>query len=84
MFRVLFPAGIKTWSMKVVICWFRRDLRLHDHAALYHALRSGYPVVPVFVFDTNILDDLEDRVFQAGVAGIDKVLTPVRNIPVSA
>ncbi|WP_298713665.1 deoxyribodipyrimidine photo-lyase [Chitinophaga sp.] len=47
--------------MKVVICWFRRDLRLHDHAALYHALRSGFPVVPVFIFDTDILDDLEDR-----------------------
>ncbi len=47
--------------MKVVICWFRRDLRLHDQAALYHALRSGFPVVPVFVFDTVILDDLEDK-----------------------
>ncbi|RPD38865.1 cryptochrome/photolyase family protein [Chitinophaga barathri] len=47
--------------MKVVLCWFRRDLRLHDHAALYHALRSGLPVVPVFVFDTHILRDLEDK-----------------------
>lgn len=43
------------------LCWLRRDLRLDDQAALYHALRSGYPVVPVFVFDTNILDDLEDK-----------------------
>ncbi len=47
--------------MKVVLCWFRRDLRLHDQAALYHALRSGFPVVPVFVFDTDILDDLDNR-----------------------
>ncbi|HEY9177338.1 MAG TPA: deoxyribodipyrimidine photo-lyase [Flavipsychrobacter sp.] len=46
---------------KVVIFWFRRDLRLHDNAGLYHALRSGYPVVPVFIFDTNILDELEDK-----------------------
>ncbi len=46
---------------KVNICWFRRDLRLHDHAALYHALKSGLPVVPVFVFDKTILDQLEDR-----------------------
>lgn len=45
----------------VSLCWLRRDLRLSDNAALYHALRSGYPVVPVFVFDTNILDDLEDK-----------------------
>lgn len=48
-------------SQKVNICWFRRDLRLHDHAALYHALKSGLPVVPVFVFDRTILDQLEDR-----------------------
>jgi deoxyribodipyrimidine photo-lyase len=48
-------------SQKVNICWFRRDLRLHDQAALYHALKSGLPVVPVFVFDRTILDQLEDR-----------------------
>lgn len=45
----------------VVLCWLRRDLRLTDQAALYHAMRSGMPVVPVFIFDTNILHDLEDR-----------------------
>jgi deoxyribodipyrimidine photo-lyase len=43
------------------IFWFRRDLRLKDNAGLYHALRSGRPVVPVFVFDRNILDQLEDK-----------------------
>lgn len=48
--------------MKTVnIMWFRRDLRLHDNAALYHALKSKYNVVPVFIFDKNILDDLEDK-----------------------
>lgn len=41
--------------------WFRRDLRLHDNAALYHALKSNNPVLPVFIFDKNILDDLEDK-----------------------
>jgi deoxyribodipyrimidine photo-lyase len=45
----------------VNICWFRRDLRLHDNAALYHALRLGEPVVPIFIFDRNILDKLEDK-----------------------
>lgn len=45
----------------VALCWLRRDLRLSDQAALYHALRSGMPVIPVFIFDTNILNDLEDR-----------------------
>ena len=48
-------------EQKVSLCWLRRDLRLDDQAALYHALRAGIPVVPVFVFDTHILDDLEDK-----------------------
>ena len=45
---------------KVTVCWFRRDLRLHDQAALYHALKSGFPVVPLFIFDKSILDQLEE------------------------
>ncbi len=45
----------------VNIFWFRRDLRLNDNAGLYHALRSGKPVLPIFIFDRNILDKLEDR-----------------------
>lgn len=42
------------------LCWFRRDLRSHDHAALSHALRSSGRVWCVFVFDTEILDALPD------------------------
>jgi len=45
----------------VSVFWFRRDLRLHDNAALTKALQSAYPVVPIFIFDKNILDDLDDR-----------------------
>jgi deoxyribodipyrimidine photo-lyase len=45
----------------VNIMWFRRDLRLEDNAALYHALKGSNPVVPIFIFDRNILDDLEDK-----------------------
>lgn len=45
----------------VTIFWFRRDLRLQDNAALYHALQSKYPVIPIFIFDKNILDKLEDK-----------------------
>jgi len=40
------------------LCWLRRDLRLHDHAALHHALKSGLPVACVFVFDSTILQSL--------------------------
>jgi deoxyribodipyrimidine photo-lyase len=42
----------------VNIFWFRRDLRLDDNAALYHALKSDTPVLPIFIFDRNILDEL--------------------------
>jgi deoxyribodipyrimidine photo-lyase len=45
----------------VNIMWFRRDLRLHDNAALYYALKSENPVVPLFIFDRDILDDLKER-----------------------
>lgn len=45
-------------SLKISICWFRRDLRLHDNAAFYHALKGSNPVLPAFIFDTNILDEL--------------------------
>jgi deoxyribodipyrimidine photo-lyase len=43
------------------VCWFRRDLRLQDNAALYHALKANNSVVCIFIFDTNILDKLEDK-----------------------
>ncbi|MBM3444101.1 MAG: deoxyribodipyrimidine photo-lyase [Bacteroidetes bacterium] len=46
-------------SKDLVVFWFRRDLRLDDNTALYHALSSGKPVLPIFIFDRNILDKLE-------------------------
>lgn len=46
---------------KVNVCWFRRDLRLEDHAALYHALRDGHPVLPLFIFDKKILSRLSNK-----------------------
>lgn len=45
----------------VNVFWFRRDLRVYDNAGLYHALKDNNPVLPVFIFDTNILDELEDK-----------------------
>lgn len=43
------------------ICWFRRDLRLIDHAALYHALKQSQQVHCVFVFDREILARLANK-----------------------
>ncbi|MFZ0391372.1 MAG: deoxyribodipyrimidine photo-lyase [Calditrichia bacterium] len=41
-----------------IIFWFRRDLRLNDNAGLYHALRQEFPVIPLFIFDEEILQGL--------------------------
>ena len=46
---------------KINIFWFRRDLRLTDNVGLYQALSSGKKVLPIFIFDTEILDKLEDK-----------------------
>ena len=45
----------------VSIFWFRRDLRLHDNAGLYRALRGDHPVLPLFIFDENILEHLPSK-----------------------
>lgn len=42
------------------IFWFRRDLRLDDNVGLFHALQGKHPVLPVFIFDTNILEQLPE------------------------
>jgi deoxyribodipyrimidine photo-lyase len=45
-------------KQQISIFWFRRDLRLEDNVALYHALQSKHPVIPLFIFDTDILNCL--------------------------
>lgn len=40
------------------IFWFRRDLRLEDNHGLYQALTNKNPVVPIFIFDSDILENL--------------------------
>lgn len=44
--------------MKRVAFWFRRDLRIEDNCALHHAINSGAEIIPVFIFDSNIIDEL--------------------------
>ena len=43
---------------KISFFWFRRDLRLQDNKGLFEALKSGQKVIPLFIFDTEILDKL--------------------------
>ncbi len=42
------------------IFWFRRDLRIKDNHGFCKALLSGKPVLPIFIFDSTILNDLDD------------------------
>jgi deoxyribodipyrimidine photo-lyase len=65
--------------MKLNIFWFRRDLRLEDNTALNSALSSGLPVLTVFIFDTNIIDELcrdDSRIsfIHEALSGINKNL----------
>ncbi len=65
--------------MKNNIFWFRRDLRLEDNAGLYHALKSELPVIPVFIFDTEILSKLPTKDARVEfihdvISGLDKQL----------
>ncbi|MBK6610089.1 MAG: deoxyribodipyrimidine photo-lyase [Sphingobacteriales bacterium] len=46
---------------KLSLFWFRRDLRLEDNIGLCQALSSGFPVLPIFIFDKFILDALENK-----------------------
>lgn len=63
---------------KVNFFWFRRDLRLVDNAGLYRILRSHSNVVPLFIFDRNILDKLEDKK-DARVQFIHETISDIKN-----
>jgi len=47
--------------MKVTLFWFRRDLRLEDNTGLYEAINFSQNVLPLFIFDENILNELPEN-----------------------
>ena len=47
-------------SRELNVFWFRRDLRLDDNAGFKAALRDELPVLPIFIFDEEILDKLPE------------------------
>lgn len=61
---------------EITLFWFRRDLRLDDNAALYHALRENKTVLPIFIFDKTILNTLEDK-YDRRVDFIHQALTKI-------
>tara|TARA_B100000949_G_scaffold137686_1_gene121128 strand:- start:9135 stop:10448 length:1314 start_codon:yes stop_codon:yes gene_type:complete len=62
---------------KVIVFWFRRDLRLDDNVGLYQALQNDVPVLPIFIFDTEILENLPKN--DARVTFIHKQLQKISN-----
>ncbi|MBN2165397.1 MAG: deoxyribodipyrimidine photo-lyase [Marinilabiliaceae bacterium] len=56
----------------MVVYWFRRDLRIEDNMALFYAMQSGHKVLPIFIFDINILDELD--IYDARVSFIYQLL----------
>ena len=46
---------------QIQLFWFRRDLRLNDNCGLFYALDSGKKVLPIFIFDEDILSRLPDN-----------------------
>ncbi len=63
----------------IAIHWFRRDLRLEDNTGLFHALNENDQVLPLFIFDKNILDALEDK-SDARVQFILKTIQELRSV----
>ena len=45
----------------VALFWFRRDLRLHDNHGFFEALNSDCKVLPIFIFDSEILEHLPEN-----------------------
>ncbi|MBO6607557.1 deoxyribodipyrimidine photo-lyase [Psychroserpens sp.] len=62
----------------IAVFWFRRDLRLDDNVGLFHALNSSIPVLPIFIFDTEILNKLPKR--DARVNFIHDILQEMQNL----
>lgn len=62
---------------KISIFWFRRDLRLEDNVGLFHALQSSNALLPIFIFDTTILSQLEKD--DARVSFIHELLSKIQS-----
>lgn len=70
--------------MKISICWFRRDLRLEDNTALHAALANESAVLPLFIFDTDILkelpkDDARLSFIHSEISSMNEELTKLGN-----
>jgi deoxyribodipyrimidine photo-lyase len=53
-------------KQEIALFWFRRDLRLDDNVGLFQALQSKFKVIPLFIFDLNILESLQKNDARVG------------------
>ena len=68
-------------SKTISIFWFRRDLRLDDNVGLYYALQSGNDILPIFIFDSEILQELPKN--DARVTFIHETLQKINSLLIS-
>ena len=68
--------NIDNMSKKVNVFWFRRDLRLEDNVGFYKSLHGQFPVLPIFIFDSQILSELPED--DARITFIHKQLQKIR------
>ncbi|WP_439130644.1 cryptochrome/photolyase family protein [Polaribacter sp.] len=62
---------------QINIFWFRRDLRLTDNCGLFQALISDKKILPIFIFDDDILSKLPSD--DARVTFLHQELTNINN-----
>ena len=69
-------------KQEVSFFWFRRDLRLEDNIGLFYALKSKFPVIPLFIFDEAILDSLPKNDARVGFIheSLSKINTQLQEI----
>ncbi len=65
-------------SSEINVFWFRRDLNIDENVGLFYALKSKFPVLPIFIFDNDILDLLENK----NDKRIDLIFQIVQNIKI--
>ncbi|RTE53675.1 deoxyribodipyrimidine photo-lyase [Arenibacter aquaticus] len=67
---------IPKYSGDISIFWFRRDLRIEDNTAFTEALRSKQTILPIFIFDSCILNELPEN--DARVSFIHKTILQLK------
>jgi deoxyribodipyrimidine photo-lyase len=70
-------AALSKDQTPIAIFWFRRDLRIEDNTALAEALDKDIPVLPIFIYDRLILNELSEN--DARVNFIHQTILKIKN-----